>query len=48
MRVMCEDFMERPGERERRLKKYFFSMRSWVETNGYRSCQFAETLCGIR
>jgi AcrR family transcriptional regulator len=47
MRVLHEDFMARPGERERRLKKYFYSMRSWVETNGYRSCQFANTAACI-
>lgn len=47
MRVTHDSFMERPGERERRLKKYFFSMRSWVEANGWRSCQFANTSAGI-
>ncbi|MFO8027835.1 MAG: TetR/AcrR family transcriptional regulator [Opitutales bacterium] len=47
MRVMHESFMERPGEREQRLKKYFFSMRRWMEVNGWRSCQFANTAAGI-
>jgi AcrR family transcriptional regulator len=47
MRIMHESFMERPGERERRLKKYFFSMLSWVESNGWRSCQFANTAACI-
>ncbi|WPJ94088.1 TetR/AcrR family transcriptional regulator [Coraliomargarita algicola] len=47
MRIMHETFMERPGERERRLKKYFFSMRSWVEANGWRACQFANTAACI-
>ncbi len=47
MRIMHDSFMERPGERERRLKKYFYSMRSWVEANGWRSCQFANTAAGI-
>jgi AcrR family transcriptional regulator len=43
MRIMHDTFMERPGDKERRLKKYFYSMRSWVEANGWRSCQFANT-----
>lgn len=43
MAVMNQSFMDRPGEKERRLRKYFYSMRSWVEANGYRSCQFANT-----
>jgi len=47
MRIMHETFMERPGERERRLKKYFYSMRSWVEANGWRACQFANTAACI-
>jgi len=47
MRAMHGEFMERAGEREVRLKKYFFSMRRWVEANGWRSCQFANTSAGI-
>jgi AcrR family transcriptional regulator len=47
MRIMHETFMERPVEKERRLKKYFFSMRSWVEANGWRACQFANTAACI-
>ena len=47
MRIMHETFMERPGEKERRLKKYFFSMRSWLESNGWRSCQFSNTAACI-
>jgi len=47
MSIMHESFMERPGEKERRLRKYFLSMSNWVETNGYRSCQFANTAAGI-
>lgn len=47
MQLMHETFMERPGERERRLKKYFYSMRSWMEANGWRACQFANTAAGI-
>lgn len=47
MSIMYENFMERPGEKPRRLRKYFMSMRNWVETNGYRSCQFANTAAGI-
>lgn len=38
-----QGFLENPGERERRLRKYFFSMRSWLENSGFRSCQFANT-----
>lgn len=47
MRMMHEDFMERPGEKERRLKKYFFAMRSWLEANDFRSCQFANAAACI-
>ena len=47
MRVMHQTFMERPGTREQRLKKYFNSMRSWLEANGFRSCQFANTAACI-
>lgn len=47
MRLMHENFMERAGEREQRLKKYFYSMRRWVEANDWRSCQFANTAAGI-
>ncbi|MEO0509638.1 MAG: TetR/AcrR family transcriptional regulator [Verrucomicrobiota bacterium] len=47
MSMMHENFMERPGEKTRRLRKYFLSMRNWLETNGYRSCQFANTAAGI-
>jgi AcrR family transcriptional regulator len=47
MSIMHQSFLEKPGERERRLRKYFYSMRSWVEANGYRSCQFANTAASI-
>jgi len=47
MSVMHQTFLEKPGERERRLRKYFFSMRGWVEANGFRSCQFANTAACI-
>ncbi len=47
MSMMHQSFLERPGERERRLRKYFFSMRGWVEVNGFRSCQFANTAACI-
>jgi AcrR family transcriptional regulator len=47
MRIMHETFMERPGEKERRLRKYFYSMRGWMETNGWRACQFANTAACI-
>lgn len=42
-RMMHANFMDRLGEPERRLKKYFLSMASWVESNGWRACQFANT-----
>jgi len=43
MTMMQDNFLERPGEKSQRLRKYFMSMRNWLETNGYRSCQFANT-----
>ncbi|MGJ8640544.1 MAG: TetR/AcrR family transcriptional regulator [Opitutaceae bacterium] len=43
MKHVNEGFLENPGDRDRRLRKYFFSMRSWLENSGYRSCQFANT-----
>ncbi|MEM8867289.1 MAG: TetR/AcrR family transcriptional regulator [Verrucomicrobiota bacterium] len=43
MRLMNENFLEKMGDRERRLRRYFYSMRSWLEANGFRSCQFANT-----
>lgn len=47
MGAMHEEFIERLGEREVRLKRYFFSMRQWMMTNGWRSCQFSNTAAGI-
>jgi len=47
MRIMHDTFMERPGDKNRLLKKYFFSMRGWVEANGWRACQFANTAACI-
>jgi AcrR family transcriptional regulator len=38
-----EGFMENLGDPQRRLRKYFFSMRGWLENSGFRSCQFANT-----
>ena len=35
--------MENLGDPQRRLRKYFFSMRTWLENSGFRSCQFANT-----
>lgn len=40
-------FMEKLGAREKRLRKYFLTMGEWLETNGYRSCQFANTAASI-
>lgn len=47
MAAMHRSFLERPGDRDRRLRKYFFAMLSWSETNGFRSCQFANTSASI-
>jgi TetR/AcrR family transcriptional repressor of nem operon len=47
MSMMHQNFLEKPGDRDRRLRKYFYSMRSWVEANGFRSCQFANTAACI-
>ncbi|PXA05457.1 hypothetical protein DDZ13_00890 [Coraliomargarita sinensis] len=47
MSVMHDNFMERLPDKDRRLRKYFYAMRNWVESNGYRSCQFANTAAGI-
>lgn len=44
---MQQSFLDKPGDRDRRLRKYFFSMRSWVEANGFRSCQFANTAASV-
>ncbi|MGJ8652776.1 MAG: TetR/AcrR family transcriptional regulator [Opitutaceae bacterium] len=38
-----DGFLEKPGDRDRRLRRYFFSMRSWLENSNFRSCQFANT-----
>jgi hypothetical protein len=47
MRLTHESFIKQPGEREERLKRYFFAMRRWMEVNGWRSCQFANTAASI-
>jgi len=47
MSVMHQSFLDKPGERDRRLRKYFYSMRSWLESNGFRSCQFANTAASL-
>jgi AcrR family transcriptional regulator len=47
MSIMHQSFLDKPGDRDRRLRKYFYSMRSWLEANGYRSCQFANTAASI-
>ena len=47
MTVFNQDFLSRPCERERRLRKYFYAMRDWVETNQFRSCQFSNTAACI-
>ncbi len=43
MKHVNEGFLENPGDRDRRLRKYFFSIRGWLENSGFRSCQFANT-----
>ncbi|MGB0416297.1 MAG: TetR/AcrR family transcriptional regulator [Coraliomargarita sp.] len=40
-------FMDKLGPRETRLKKYFLTMGEWLENNGYRSCQFANTAASM-
>jgi len=47
MEQVHREFLARLGDREKRLRKYFFSMRGWLETNGFRSCQFANTAACI-
>ena len=47
MSIMHQSFLDKPGDRDRRLRKYFYSMRSWLEANGFRSCQFANTAASI-
>ena len=47
MSIMLQSFLDKPGDRDRRLRKYFYSMRSWLEASGYRSCQFANTAASI-
>ena len=47
MSLTHENFFNRLGDRERRLKRYFLSMLSWLKTNGFRSCQFANTIACI-
>lgn len=42
-----EGFLEKLGDSDRRLRRYFFSMRSWLENNNFRSCQFANTAACI-
>ena len=44
---MQDRFMEKPGMPESRLKRYFISVSTWLESNGYRSCQFANTAASI-
>lgn len=47
MSIMHQSFLDKLGDRDRRLRKYFYSMRSWLEANNYRSCQFANTAASI-
>lgn len=47
MTMMQRSFLEKLGDRDRRLRKYFYSMRTWVEANGFRSCQFANTAASL-
>ena len=43
MELVNKDFLEKTTDNDRLLRKYFLSMRSWVEANQFRSCQFANT-----
>lgn len=47
MDIFHGEFLKRGGDREKLLRKYFFAMRSWVESNHFRSCQFANTAACI-
>ena len=47
MKSLHASFMDKLGPREKRLKKYFLTMGEWLETNGYRSCQFANTAASM-
>jgi len=47
MEVFHREFLGRLGDREKVLRKYFFAMRTWVESNRFRSCQFANTAACI-
>lgn len=43
MELTHRNLLEKTSDNERLLRKYFLSMRAWVEANSYRSCQFANT-----
>lgn len=47
METFHEEFLARAADRDKRLRKYFFSMRTWVENNQFRSCQFSNTAACI-
>lgn len=43
MEMLHRDLLDKTTDNSRLLRKYFFSMRTWVESNNFRSCQFANT-----
>jgi AcrR family transcriptional regulator len=47
MQMRHDDFLKRPGEPQDFLRRYFLSMQSWVESNNWRGCQFANTAACI-
>lgn len=38
MKIMHRNFLDNLAESERRLRKYFYSMRGWMESNDFRGC----------
>ena len=47
MKIMHQNFLDNPADRDRRLRKYFYSMRGWMESNDFRGCQFANTAASV-
>lgn len=47
MLYMQEELQNRPVEASQKLRRYFAAMQNWMETNNFRSCQFANTAACI-
>lgn len=43
MELTHQNLLEKTSDNDRLLRRYFLSMRVWVESNNYRSCQFTNT-----